>query len=117
MGATTRKDSQQKIADNNETMKRVNFMNSPYSVQGTGADKMEGRIKAITDVTSFNTLTTRQRVLLGNKEGYLKTVTKTVDSESLVYVTLNDEKEEVETTLTMAQVIASGSLFVLAEDY
>ena len=116
MGAISRKDPQQKISENNKTMKRINNVNSPYSIQATGADKMEGRIKAITDVTSFNTLTTRQRVLLGNKEGYLKTVTKTVDNESLVYVTLNDLKEEVETTLTMAEVIASGNLYILAEN-
>lgn len=100
------------VADNNETLKNVNMLNTPYSLQGTGADKIEGRVLLIDTETKFNALTTRQRVLFGNKEGHIKTVTA---STSIVITTFTPNKVAIDTTYTMAQIIASGSLFILAE--
>lgn len=113
MSSISRKDSKQIIAENNNTMKRVNFMNTPYSVQSTGADKIEGKVIEVTTETLFNALSTRQRVLMGNKEGHIKTIT---ESTSLVITTYDLEKNEINTTYTMAQVLSSGNLFFLDED-
>lgn len=100
------------VSDNNETLKNVNMLNTPYSLQGTGADKIEGRVLLIDTETKFNALTTRQRVLFGNKEGHIKTVTA---STSIVITTFSPTKTAIDTTYTMAQIIASGSLFILDE--
>lgn len=102
------------VADNNQTLKRVNFMNTPYSVQSTGADKKDGRIKVVDSEAVFNTIATRTRVLWGNREGYIKSI---IASTSLVFTWLDKEKEEVNTTKTMAEVIASGSMIILNEVY
>lgn len=100
------------VADNNPVLKNVNQMNTPHSVQGTGADKVEGRVLEVNTETQFNALTTRQRVLFGNREGVIKTVTA---STSIVITTYSPTKVPTDTTRTMAQIIASGSLFILAE--
>lgn len=114
MGSIPRKDYGEAaiVKDSNPVMKRVNSMNAPHSIQATGADKMEGKVVAITTVAEFNALTPYQRVLLGNREGYIKTVTA---STSLVYAVKDQEKEEELTTLTVQQVIDSGNLFILDE--
>lgn len=101
-------------AKNQATMKQITFMNTPFSVQQTGADKVPGRIVAVTNEAQFNALTTRQRVLWGNREGYIKTHTA---STSLVFTWLDKTNTEVDTTKTMAEVIASGSLVFLDENY
>lgn len=100
---------------NNETVKRVNHMNSPYSVQATGNDLVEGRLHPVRTEAEFNALATRQRVLLGNEQGWLKTVTA---STSLVFVTLDNLKQEQLTTLTMAEVIdGRKAIIFFAKDY
>mgnify|MGYP003640323948 CR=1 FL=1 len=98
------------VALNNEVLKRVNHMNSPYSVQATGADKL----LVVSTAAIFNSLTPRTKVLWGNNHGYLKTIT---DDTSLVYVYKNHKGEPVETTKTMAEVIASGSMFIVNDLY
>lgn len=107
--------------DNNGVLKRVNHMNAPSSIQASGADnfgyeanKADDRVEEITTETEFNTLTTRQRVLFGNKEGWIKTVTA---STSIVIAYLDEVKAEQTITLTMAQVIANSpqSIFILNE--
>ncbi len=107
------------IDDNQETFKRLNFMNTPFSVQATGADKdiwkvYADRIQRVTDTTSFNLLTVRTRVLWGNRDGYIKAHTA---STSLTFTWLDRTKQEIDTVKTMAEVIASGSMVFLAEDY
>ena len=74
----------------------------------------DNRINQIVDETSFNTIATRDRVLWGNREGYIKSI---VASTSLVFTWLDKDLVEVDTTKTMAEVIASGSLVILNEDY
>lgn len=114
MGATSRKDygTDAIVSKNNPVIKRVNQMNAPYSVQAVGADRIEGRVVAVTTLAQFNALTTRQRVLLGSKEGYIKSIVLGV---SLTYATLDKEKQEQITPLTMQQVFDSGNLFILDE--
>ena len=107
------------IEDNNETFKRVNFMNTPFSVQSSGVDKdiwkqYEGRLLVVDTETVFNTITVRTRVLWGNREGWISALTA---STSLVFTWLDKTKTEIDTTKTMAEVLASGSMFILNEDY
>ena len=102
------------VLENNKTLKQVNSINTPYSVQATGADKQDNRVNQIIDVTAFNTIVARDRVLWGNREGYIKSV---VASTSLVFTWLDKDLNEVNTTKTMAEVIASGSLVILNEDF
>lgn len=121
MGATARKDygSDAIIADNNETLKRVNTMNTPYSVQASGVDKIDGRLQVI-DSTTADSITARQRVLWGNKEGYIKSVTLGADPfplVSCVIAYLDKEKVEVTQTFTKAQLIAEHSLFIINENF
>lgn len=100
-------------SDNNPTFKRVNFMNTPYSVQASGADKIDGRLHPVLDAATFNTITARSRVLWGGREGYIKSI---IASTSLVFTWLDKTKTEIDTTKTMAEVIASGSMFILNEN-
>ncbi len=102
------------VLENNKTLKQVNAINTPYSVQAVGADKQDGRVNQIVDETAFNTVVARDRVLWGNREGYIKSI---VASTSLVFTWLDKDLNEVDTTKTMAEVIASGSLVILNEDY
>lgn len=103
------------VDDNNEVVKRVNIMNTPFSIQQTGVENIDDRLEVITNETEFNTLTTRQRVLLGNKEGWIKTVTA---STSIVIAYQDEVKAEQTITLTMAQVIANSpqSIFIINEN-
>jgi hypothetical protein len=116
MGASSRKDIISIVADNNEVVKRVNVMNSPFSIQQTGVELLDNRLKSITTSTEFNAITTRQRVLLGNKEGWIKTVTA---DTSIVIAYHNEVKVEQTITLTMAQVIANSpqSIFIINENF
>lgn len=100
-------------SDNNEVIKRVNFMNTPFSVQQTGADLIPGRLLKIDTETNFNNLAVRDRVLNGNKEGWVDAITAST-SLTFAYYDLSKTKQTV--VLTMAQVIASGSLFFMNED-
>lgn len=107
------------INDEQETFKRINAMNTPYSVQATGADKdiwkqYAGRIRTVDSTASFNLLTVRTRVLWGNREGY---ISAHVASTSLVFTWLDKTKTKINTTKTMAEVLASGSMVFLVEDY
>ncbi len=107
------------IADEQETFKRINAMNTPYSVQATGADKdiwkqYADRIRTVDSTATFNLLTVRTRVLWGNREGY---ISAHVASTSLVFTWLDKTKTKINTTKTMAEVLASGSMVFLIEDY
>lgn len=102
------------IADNNPTLKQVNFMNTPFSVQQSGADKVPGRLVAVTTAAQFNALTVRQRVLNGSREGWISAHT---DDTSLVFTFYDVDKNEIDETFTMAQIFANGDLFVINENY
>lgn len=107
------------VDDNNRTFKQINFMNTPFSVQQTGADKepwkaTSPRLVPITTEAEFNTLTARDRVLRGNVDGWVDSI---IASTSLVFSYYDIDKNQVDTTLTMAEVLASGDLFFLAENY
>lgn len=97
---------------NNQTLKRINFLNTPFSVEATGADKIPNRIKVVDSTATFNTITVRTRVLWGNRDGYISAITP---STSLVFTWIDKKNNKVNTTKTMAQVIASGSMVILNE--
>jgi hypothetical protein len=105
--------------NNNPTLKQVNFMNTPFSVQSSGADKevwksTTARLLQIDTETKFNALAVRDRVLNGSREGW---ISAHVASTSLEFTYLDITKTEISKTLTMAEVFASGDLFFLNEDF
>lgn len=117
MGASPRKDygSGAIVAENNETMKRVNYQNTPYSVQATGHDKVVDNYIPITS-ENLDALTTNTRVLLGNQEGYIKTVTDTGGSAPLVSAVvsvLDKQKNEINTTYLKAELLALPNFFLV----
>lgn len=105
------------VDPNNETLKRVNNQNAPFSVQASGSDKLKSgetstRLKSVATEAQFNTITTRDRWLRGNVEGYVHAITA---STSLQLGYLDKTNTEVLETLTMAQVLASNNLYFLNE--
>ena len=120
MGASTRKDygSDAIVAENNETMKQVNTVNSPYSVQATGHDKVKANYIPVTS-ENLDALADNTRVLLGNKEGYVKsTLLSTGDTApplvSAVITVLDKTKTEIDTSYTKAELLALGNLFLVS---
>lgn len=108
------------VPDNNETVKRIHFMNTPFSPQATGNDKWnelvsdDKGILEVKDEATFNTIVARNKVIFGNRVGYIKSI---VASTSLVYAYRDKNNNEITTSKTMAEVIASGSMFILLERY
>lgn len=123
MSAVARKDygANAKIPLSNSTMRLINSINSPYSPQATGIDKEPGGYIQITKA-NLDSLTTNTRVLFGNVQGYVKTVTLDTEEDpelnvgfiSCVIAVLDKEKVEQLTTYTADQLIASGNLFLVA---
>lgn len=105
--------------ESNKTLKQVNFMNTPFSVQSSGADKQvwkstTERLIQVDTAAKFNALAVRDRVLNGSREGWVSAI---VASTSLDFTFLDMTKTEITETLTMAQVLTSGDLFFLNEDF
>ena len=117
MGASARKDygSGAIVPENNETMKAINWINSPYSIQATGHDKVKDNLIEINS-DNLDALAVNTRVLLGNKPGYVKTVTDTPGPPlvSAVITVLDKEKNEVDTTYTKAELLALGNLYLVS---
>lgn len=116
MPAVARKDygANAIVAPSNETMRLINSINSPYSAQATGMDLVPGRIEKISQA-QLNALTTNTRVLLGNAEGYVKTVTQVESvTTAVVIATLDKEKEEILKTYTAAEILNSGNIIFVA---
>jgi hypothetical protein len=71
------------VPSNNEVLKRINNINSPYSVQATGLDltpadsRPSARAKAIElNSANLDALALNTRVLQGNRAGYVKAINK-----------------------------------------
>ena len=117
MSGITRKDygSNAVVADNNETLKRAVHVNEPFSLESTGALRA-GDYVASKDI-SYATVTQGMRVLTGNAEGIVKSVTTSgVDPNFVletVTITYQGEGDATprEETKTVAALKASGNYF------
>lgn len=101
------------VPKNNEVLKRINTMNAPYSVQATGAELYD-KILIVSTAAIFNTIAVRTRIIWGGRQGF---VTALAADTSMTFKYKSDSGALVETTKTMEDVIASGSLFVLDDLY
>tara|TARA_R110000772_G_scaffold19922_2_gene55391 strand:+ start:20991 stop:21362 length:372 start_codon:yes stop_codon:yes gene_type:complete len=118
MSASARKDygAGAVIDPSQETVKRINNMNNPYSVQQLGLDKSDDngaspKYIAITS-ESLDALTANTRVLLGNREGVVKSVNTPVATLVDCVITIRDkEKVDIDTTYTKAELLASPIIF------
>lgn len=83
MGEMSRKDygSNAIVDQTSETMRRVNSMNAPFSIEATGHEHLKKNLVSITDEASLETLKTGMRVFNGNRQGYIKTITTASDGE------------------------------------
>jgi len=101
----------------NETMKRVNTMNTPYSVQQLGLDKHPEQYIPVTS-ENLDAIVPNTRVAQGNIEKVVKTVNLTVGAAPLISVVLmylDDTDTEVTETWTKAELLASGNVFLFKE--
>lgn len=64
------------VKKNNEVLKRVNSQNSPFSVQATGHEHYQDKYIQVTSDT-LDDLVQNQRVLQGNRKGYIRSLAKT----------------------------------------
>lgn len=112
--SVTRKDygANAKVPASNPTMREISAINSPYSVQATGYDR-DINPYIVLDSAGLDLLKRGTRVLFGNKDGYVKTVTYDGSRVlvSAVITTLDKEKNEVDTTYTKAEILALGNIF------
>ena len=121
MGEMPRKDygANAIVPVNNEVVKQVNNLNTPYSIQQLGAERSGLYIPS--DEISFATIVAGTRVLAGNKEGLVKSVTFSgVDPDQVLEtVTIAYDKggEEVLEVLTVAALKASGTYFFVKNTY
>lgn len=104
------------VSPSNPTLKRVNTLNSPLSAEATGLDHVPSKHIPVTS-ENLNALETNTRVLEGNIEKYVKTVTKTgvAPDEVLTSAVIawSDDKDVEQTqTLTKAQFLASTTIFL-----
>lgn len=83
MGEMSRKDygANAIVDQTSETMRRVNSMNAPFSIEATGHDHLKKNLVSITDEASLETLKTGMRVLTGNRQGYIKSIATVSDGE------------------------------------
>ena len=95
-----------------ETVKRVNSMNNPYSVQQLGLDKSGPPKYAAITSASLDALPANTRVLLGNREGVVTSVNTPVATLVDCVITIFDKtKTAINTTYTKAELLASPTIF------
>lgn len=120
MGASARKDNvtANTLSKSNETYKRIMFQNTPFSVEATGADKLD-KVLVLKDEASFDNIYPRQKVLLGNKVAYVKTVTKSESDviESIDIEYIDSDGDAITRTYTMDEIIDSTELFIIDDLY
>jgi hypothetical protein len=117
MGTSPRKDyaAGAVIAPGNKTMKRVNSMNAPASMQATGHDKHPDKHIEITS-DNLDSLATGTRVLVGNDEGRIKTVNNHIDGyleDILVSYSILDSKETRDVGYTKQEILDTSVFFLV----
>ena len=107
------------VAESNETVKRANFDNSPYSVTSTGHNHIKDKYIPVTD-ENVEALVQGTRFMQGNREGYVKTVTDdggdpaAFASAELAYQ--KDGEEVVLGDFTKAELLNMPNLFFATTD-
>lgn len=105
------------VAPSNPTFKRVRQENTPKSIRATGHDNLANKNKHI-PVTEENleTIDTNTRVLQGNIEKHVKSITTTGVAPDEVFASMViayndlDTGKEVTETWTKAEILASSSI-------
>jgi hypothetical protein len=124
MARTQRKDyaADAVVDPSNETVKRVNFMNTPFSVQATGLDlpQVDSSSPAqdragLIEINSANldAMVLNTRVLQGNREGFVSAINKPVGTLIDLDITFpkQGQDEEVTVKYTKAEILVSPDLF------
>jgi hypothetical protein len=122
MGEMLRKDygSNAIVPVNNEVVKQVNNLNTPFSIQQLGAERSGHYIPS--DEISFATIVPNTRVLVGNQEGLVKSTAftgGTAEVASLLVTAAATATENVTVTLggvsTNVAVIAADTAIAVAD--
>lgn len=124
MSAVQRKDYGEtaKVSPIDETVKRIHHINTPFSVEQLGLERSPENYIPVTDanldtlVSAANTLAFNVQVILGNRKGYIKSVTTTgVGPFVLATAVLADKQNGEEVilgTYTKAELLANPELFL-----
>lgn len=118
MGKMPRKDyGADAIVDpSQETVKRWNNVNTPFSVESTGLERRKDLYVESADI-SYDTIKVNSRVYTGNQEGVVTAVTTSgVDPDFVletVTISLTNEGEGStrDITYTVAELKAAGNIF------
>ena len=95
-----------------ETVKRVNNMNNPYSVQQLGLDKSGLPKYQALSSAGLDALTANTRVFFGNREGVVASVNTPVATLVDCVIRIYDKtKTAIDTTYTKAELLASPTIF------
>lgn len=113
MGASPRKDygAAAIVPASNPTVKRVNTLNAPFSIEDTGHGIVKEKFIPMTS-ENLDALVTGTRVLDPPQEKYVKTVTKAAGVLTSAVIGHLYNGEEVVKTYTKSELLTSSTIFL-----